>query len=168
VDNALEVVRELSGAFEPVAFSVDEGGLLHLLADEPGGGRALWVVDPSTGVREVRAALAPPFDQATAPPLLLHRRGVVLQAPLGLLCLGPDGAVRWARRVSLGSGAVATADDQLLAADGSELVTFDSQGQRTVLHRFDGESLVGPPLLDRSGEITVATSSKVLRLRPKR
>ena len=167
VDSALEVVRVLSGAFDPVALSVDESGFLHLIVDEPEGGRALWVVD-STGVRQLRVPLLAPFDQATTPPIILLCRQIIVQSPGRLLCLGADGGVRWVRRTAVGAGAIATADDQLVVADGRELCTFDREGQRAVLHRFETEELRGAPILEPRGEFTVATKDKVLRLVAKR
>lgn len=167
VDESLEILRVLTGSFDAVALSVDEEGYLHLIVDEPGKPRALWIVAPD-GVRTLRLPLPKPYDQASTPPLILHGRQVIVQAPAGLFCVGADGVTHWARTLAVGSGAVVLSDDTLLATDGHDLVTFDREGQRAVLHHFPEHALIGPPIPGDAGEITVATKTQVLRLTPRK
>lgn len=165
VDEGLEIVGVLTGAFEPVALSVDDAGVMHLIVDTPGRPRALWSVAPD-GERSLLLPLPVPYDQAKDPPIVLRGRQVIVRAPAGLLCVGPDGATLWTAPLAPGGALLALADDTLLATDGHDLVSFAGDGTRSVVHHFPDHTLVGPPLVSASGEITLATRTQVLRLRP--
>jgi hypothetical protein len=158
VDESLEITAVLTGDFEPLAISVNEAGVLHLLVDEPGPRRALWVVTP-LGVRTLREVL--PWRETFGTPLPLAGGDVVVRGPAGLLRIGRR---RWEVPLADGGGATALSGDTVLATDGNELITLDDSGRRTVVHHFSEHQLRGPPVIGANGEITVTTRTEVLRL----
>ncbi|MBK7827405.1 hypothetical protein [Nannocystis sp.] len=165
VDESLDIVRVLTFHGEPVALSVDAAGVLHLIVDAPGEPRALWIV-AWDGQRSLRLPLPAPYDRTQQPPLLLPTGQVLVRAPAGLLCLGQGGEIHWTGCLAPDGGAVALADGSVLATDGHDLVRFAADGARTIVHQFPDHLLRGPPLVSDGGEITLATRTEILRLRP--
>jgi hypothetical protein len=174
---ALRPVGLVTGEFQPIALSVDEGGWVHLLVDElvddPAGGgqtagpRALWVLDPQ-GTRRVRFVLPRPLHEATAPPVIGYGHRIYLQGGGQLLALDPKGSIVWSRPIDAdASAAMVTPNDDVLVAEGKDLVAFDERGQRRVVHSMP-EAITTAPVLTTSGDgrLLLASSDTLYCLTP--
>jgi hypothetical protein len=166
-DLALEVQSVLSGAFEPVALSLDETGRAHLLADA-GGRRSLWIVDPE-GRRVAAFDLPEGASGPAAPPTIGHDHRVYLVASRRVLAVGADGVLAWEKPLRAASSGIAvTSDDRLLVCDGGELAAFDADGVRTLVYAAEGDTFKSPPAMAPDGSILIAGANSVHCLEPAR
>lgn len=167
MDWDLRIHQDFTGEFLPISLSLDEAGAMYLCVEERDSDDrpSFWVVQPDGG-RTVQFPLEKPCQDLIAPPIVGYEHTAHLLSKDGVIAVAPSGEARWARSAEGGfAGAVVTADDQLVASDGNQLVAFDQHGQRRVLFESE-EPLVTPPLLTGPGEVLVASPSRLYKLVP--
>jgi hypothetical protein len=158
----LKVRAAFSGQFQPQAISLDEAGRAHLLV-QTAQGQALWVVSPA-GRREMEVRVE---GVEPEPPIIGWDHRVYLPAKNRLVVVDPSGRLLpdYPARGPL-AGAIVTADSQILASSGKELVAYLPRGREAaprVLWTFAAE-LVTPPVLTGGREILVASASELFCL----
>lgn len=152
--------------FEPQLLSADEAGYMHLVAGR-GSARLLWVVSPA-GLRVAQAELSPTLGPLGAPPVIGYDRRIFVWGSTRLQAYTPDAKPLWDWQCPEGiAGVGVSTNDQLLLACGSEVRAIDSAGKARTLFRFDGETIVGPPVLAANGDLLVATRTRLHRLGPR-
>lgn len=162
-DLSLKAQVILSAEFEPLAISLDEKGTIYLMVRSQEK-VALWTVSPEGG-RQTTFQMPRDMQISPIPPIVGYNHRAYIIGSDRVLAIDPNGKLAWVKGLkSPHAAAVITADDQLLVADGSELVAFDATGQRRVLHVFTGELLSTPPVLTASGEILVAAQQHLYLL----
>jgi hypothetical protein len=156
----LEPQALLTGTFRPQSLSMDEGRRMFLLADTGGGQTALWQVSPA-GERIYSCPMPPGFPSAAAPPIIGFDHTVYIARGRFLLSVARDGKLNWSREApSAITGAVVTADDQLVTTEGSQIAAWNPKGVRRVLAAFP-EPLVTAPVLTREGELLAASRTRL-------
>lgn len=157
LDPALQVRSMLTGEFQPLAFSLDEARRIYLLLAQSGR-MFLWRISPA-GSRLYATPLPPGFNTVAAPPIVGYNHTVYLVSGRYLLSIAQDGKLNWSREAPTAiTGAIVTPDDHLVATEGTNVVSWNAQGERTVLYSFP-EPLVTAPVLTKDGEILAASRS---------
>ncbi|HWM89375.1 MAG TPA: hypothetical protein VN493_01265 [Thermoanaerobaculia bacterium] len=163
-DLDLKIELALTGSFTPDALSLDETGRIYL-AVEAQGRRVLWLISPA-GELLYSFELPPGFGSVLGPAVVGFDHAAYLLGERHVVAVTPEGHLKWARRHrGRPAGAVVTADDWLLVADGNELAAYDEDGQRHSLYTFP-EPLQTAPLLTSNGEYLLATATHLYCLRP--
>lgn len=172
LDGALQPLARFEAPFTPLAMSLDEAGRIYLIVrveDEPGRDRqALWILSPAAE-KLVEAAVPVHPNGAYTPPIVGYDHQVYVLLGDRILALSPEGDVLWDEHAGGRiAGAVVTADDQLLAAAGGLLMTFDAQGERTGLFYLDDDHWTTPPVLTAQHRLLVASTQYLycLQLKP--
>src|SRR5262249_43624478 len=128
-DLNLHIHADLKDSFEPIRMSLDETGRIYLVVRVKGQ-PALWLLT-SKGERQLSVPLPVDLQYLLTPPVIGYDHRVFLCAPNHLVAIGPDGRRAWEQTPKQAMGGIsATADDQLLVADGRELAVFDATGNR--------------------------------------
>jgi hypothetical protein len=158
-DTRLKVIDDLAEDFEPVAMSLDERGLVHLVV-RSGGKHALWVLDPKAGERSVSAPL--PGEPLGIPPLLGwdHRVFVLVQG--GVVALEADGRAAWTVSTAVAPvGATIARNGVLVVSAGSQVLQIEPDGRSRVALDV-GEPLATAPVLVSGTELLVATAGRLV------
>jgi hypothetical protein len=153
----------LTGTFDPVLMSLDEANRIYLVV-RSGQRFALWLVNPD-GERLYAIDLPESVPQPSGPPIVASDHTVYLIAGSQVIAVAPDGKLNWLKAAPghIG-GAIVTADDQLLLAEGDSITAWDRLGQRRVVHAFPGEKLTSPPVLASNGDLLVASQGSLFCL----
>jgi hypothetical protein len=142
--------------FEPLALSVDRAKRIYVVVRAEAAA-ALWVITPE-GERVLSVPIRGGNDLGAHPPVVGYAHRVHLFVDSRIVTVGPTGAVLWEQALEGAfGGAIVTADDELVASEGSSVSAFDGTGRRRVLQRFPDGSVRTPPVLTASGSILVAT-----------
>jgi hypothetical protein len=153
----LQVQAGLEGSFDPQAISLDESGRIYLLA-ERGGVQSLLLLK-SGGERLYSLDLPPASARPLAPPIVGFDHTVYVLSGSRIFAVDAVGHQKWTKSAASITGAVITADNRLVVADGGGVAVYDEAGEKTELLRQAG--LVTPPVLTREGELLVASRSAV-------
>jgi len=154
MDDDLKITRAITGDFEPLALSLDEDGLIHVVVHKSNGD-TLWVLTPEGELR--RSVLLPPGLKEFRPPVIGFDHHIFLITSGRVLCLDGGGSVKWGDGTKNNpGGAIVTPDNLLLVSEGSSLLVFGADGERSVLATLEGETLCTPPVLTDRGELLVA------------
>jgi len=162
-DTRLKVVDDLTDDFVPVALSLDEVGLVHLVVqakDKP----ALWILDVAAGERHVSAPL--PGDPTGTPALVGwdHRAYVMLRT--GVVAIEPDGRPAWTVATSEAPvGATITRNGVLVVAVGSQVLEIEPDGRSRVALDA-GDPLATAPVLVSDRELLVASPTRLFSAAP--
>jgi len=154
----LKVEAAFGSDFEPVAMSLDEAGRIWLVAHA--GQRArLFMISPAG---EQFYAVDLPAMTIVQPPVIAWDHGAYIVGREQLVAIGPDGKVKWSKP-SMGTvaGAAVTADDSLLASEGSAVTLLSPSGERRRVFSVPDGDLTTPPVLTADSEILVASSAKL-------
>jgi hypothetical protein len=147
--------------FEAGPMSLDEAGRIYVLVNQGSAQPILWVL---TQQGERVAVFTPPadFTMQAAPPVVGYDHRIYLFSRSEVVALNPQGTLEW-RRPSQGAvaGIAVTSGGTVVVAEGSSLSAFDAKGERHVLAKFDGESLITPPAMTPAGDILVATARRL-------
>lgn len=155
-DMNLNITQALSGEFTPLTMSLDESGRIYLIVEEKKG-RSLWLLLP-TGELAMTFELPSSFGQIIAPPIIGYNHQVYIVAYNKILAVNSPGKLVWQSSVEKKiSGAVITADEQLLVSAESELLAFDAKGQKRILFTVSNDNIQISPVLTSSGEILFAS-----------
>lgn len=158
-DARLAVLDELVADFEPVAMSLDEGGLVHLVARAEGKA-ALWVLDAAAGERRASALL--PGDPTGTPPLVGWDHRVFVLLETGVAALEPDGRAAWTVSTAAPpAGAVITRGGVLVVTTGSQVLMIEPDGRSRVALDV-GEAITTAPTLVSGTELLVATHGRLV------
>lgn len=153
----LQFQRAWSGSFLPLGLSLDEGGRAYLIVRAEGR-VSLWGLS-AEGQRLWSVPVPPECVYVIQPPIVGYDHTVYVVSAQQILAVAPDGKVRW-QRAGKGriSGAVAAANDLLVASEGTQVAAWDLEGERRVLHDFNDE-LATPPVLAPDGLLYAASRS---------
>jgi hypothetical protein len=158
-DLGLYIEAAWTGAFEPLAMSMDEAGRVHAIV-RASNRLSLWVLSPQGEL--IRGLDLPPdVRHVLGPPAIGYDHRTFVLAPDRVVVARPD-KEEW-YEVPLTGGAAGwgvTAGHRLLLSKGMELVSMDASAQRTVLHSFDAP-LATSPVLTSKGELLVASARKL-------
>jgi hypothetical protein len=165
LDMSLNVQSIVEGQFRVLSLSVDEQRRAYMAAQTPGGNE-LWVLTLD-GVRLFRTPLPPPRAGGYPPPIIGYDHTIMLPVDKRIIVISPDGRHVADYPISENfAGAVTTADDRLLVADGSELVAFERDGRAHVLADVGDDILRTTPALLGDGTVWLASSQHLYRLEP--
>ena len=162
MDLELRFQSALTGSFTPRFLSVDETGVIYLLADfkegtafaeiSDRGGRLNWFVLPSGAIPSM-------------PPVIGYDHTAYILAGSQIYSIGVAGKLNWTRAAGgTIAGAVATTDGRLVIAAGSLVSAYDAKGARQVLHTFKDHSISAGPIFTQSGDILVASGTSLFCL----
>ena len=158
----LKFQAALTGSFTPKVMSLDEAGRIYLVA-ESDGRTNLWLMSPE-GERYY-SFLFPPGATTEYPPIIGYDHTVYLITGEHVVAVGTDGKLKWSRspggRIA---GAVITTDDRLVVAAGSEILAYDSKGERRTLFQASGDSFVTPPIFTDASHLVVASAGALYSL----
>jgi outer membrane protein assembly factor BamB len=156
MDWNLNVHAALESVFKPHAISLDETGRIYLLADDA---RSWFLMLLKQGGDRIYTFELPRGTVPSAtPPIIGYDHSVYILSSRRVFSVGPNGKQQWSVTTTGNvAGAVVTADNLLLTAEGNEIATYDSKGERKVL--FQGDSFVTAPILNSSGELLVASKA---------
>jgi len=159
----LDLRLEPRGGRVPVrsvsALSLDERGDVHVVSEQAG----TWTYGLVHGGRAVaQRAVASPLGRRIRPPVVAadHRVYLVGDDRLGVFDPGVRPVGEWAVGARV-SGAMIGGDGSLLVGAGHEILAFDRDGTRSVLHDFGREQVRTAPVLDAKGRLLVATTASV-------
>ena len=153
----------LTGTFDPVRMSLDEAGRIYLVV-RSGQRFALWLVDPD-GERLYAVDLPESVPEPSGPPIVAPDHTAYLIAGSQVIAVAPDGKLNWLKAASgRVAGAIVTADDQLVLAEGDAITAWNRLGQRRVVHVIPGEQLNSPPVLASNGDLLVASQGSLFCL----
>lgn len=155
IDEALQRVRVLAGAMQPVALSADRSGRLYAVVHN-GRSLALWVVTEN-GEQIVNAPLPGWPEDRVAPPVIDHTGAAFVSCGDHLVAINARGRVHWQHSQGPALASV-TADDRLIVAQGEQVSVFEPDGMREVIFRLPGQELRTPPVLV-GGRLLVASST---------
>jgi hypothetical protein len=156
LDLDLKIQQVFTGAFEPLAMSLDEAGRMYVVA-QVNGRAQLWLVTPK-GDRSYSFALPEGITSVNAPPIVGYDHTVYLLAGRLILAVGQNGKLLWQHSASAPiGGAVAMADGRLLVAEGDAVAVFDGEGGRRVVYSIPGHPLMAAPILTSGGELLLLT-----------
>ncbi|PYS40748.1 MAG: hypothetical protein DMG14_09570 [Acidobacteria bacterium] len=155
MDDRLNVIRAITGEFQPLSLSLDDTGRLYVLVRSSGEGR-FWIVTRE-GARLLD--LAVPLGQDTfPPPPIIDRSGrAYLLLPGEVLALDATGEIAWREKVEGTLFATLTADGTLVAAVGPNVLAFDAEGKQRILATVADDALRTPPVLDARGRLYVSS-----------
>ena len=159
LDTSLNIRQGMTGNFVPAIFSLDEAGRIYLI-EQSGGENSLWLLQPD-GERLYSFRLPPGITNLIAPPIIGYNHVVYLISHSATFAVGQDGKLNWSRDPQSSiSGAVVTADDQLLTSEGNQVAAWDAKGERHVVYTFP-ERLTTAPILAANGELLVASRASI-------
>jgi hypothetical protein len=165
MDMSLNVQSIVEGDFRVLSLSVDEQRRAYMATQTPGGNE-LWVLTLD-GVRLLRMPLPPPRAGGYTPPIVGYDHTIMLPVDKRIIVISPEGRHIADYPVSENfAGAVTTADDRLLVADGSELVAFERDGRAHVLADVGDDILRTAPALLAGGTVWLASGQHLYRLEP--
>jgi len=155
------VRRRLLDKFDAGPMSLDESGRIYVLVNQGVPRPSLWVL---TQEGERVAAFDPPIDFSLTgtPPVVGYDHQIYLASRHEIIMLSAQGAVLW-RRPSQGSivGMAITPAGSLIVVEGSAVSAFDAKGERQVLYKSEGESLITPPAMTAGGDLVVASTRRL-------
>jgi hypothetical protein len=165
LDTELRINAIVEGKFRPLAFSLDEGMRIYLLA-ETSQGRALWIL--TRDGHRIASFTLPDGEGRSGPPIIAYSHHVYLASADHLLAVDARGKLVWGRSVEDGpiSGAVTTADDHLLLCAGTSILAWSIAGERRLVWRSEGEALLTAPILTSRGDLLVASGKHLYCLTP--
>lgn len=161
-DLALRPVASLTGAFRPLALSLDEQDRAHLVV-MTATGPALWVVEPD-GRRVVNRPLALATRRLLAPPIVSHHHQIYLVYADRIMALESDGRPWWDTGIEAIAGAVMTADDRLLVAAGRQVLAY--RGAEPTVLATTLDALTTAPILSAAGLLLVASADTLFAYEP--
>jgi hypothetical protein len=164
VNGALEIEGVFqAGDVEPMLLSADESAWMYLIVRR-GASRSMWVVRPD-GRRHVNVPISEQVGEIAGPPAVGYDHRIYLWTKTAVLAFSPGGERLWEQQIPGGvAGVGVSTDDRVIVGAGSEVSALDPAGQRTVLYRFEGETITAPPILAINGDLLVATDQRLYRL----
>lgn len=163
LDLNLVVRRILTGSFEPVAISLDDGGYVYLLAEE--GARTVLSCISIAGERLFAYSL-PEGVRATYAPIIGYDHTVYLPTPGMIYAVGVDGKERWARPAVGGChGAVVTNDDVLIVSEGMTIAAYLGSDERRQIADLE-KPVAAAPVLFAPGRLLAASESTLHLFEP--
>jgi outer membrane protein assembly factor BamB len=155
-DINLNITQTLSGDFIPATMSLDEAGRIYLIVEEKKV-RSLWLLLP-TGELAMTFELPSSFGQTIMPPVIGYNHQAYIVAENKILAVNTEGKLVWQNSLEKKiRGAAITADEQLLVSAESELLSFDTKGQKQTLFTVSNDNIQTSPVLTSSGEILFAS-----------
>jgi hypothetical protein len=157
----LDIKHAWEADFKPHAISTDEADRVFLTVSTKRGSE-MWLVNPAGEI--LYKFLVPGIAQdLKIPPIIGFDHTAYLLAGQQIYAVSSDGKLQWAKsaRRTLG-GAIVTSNDRLVATEGSEIVSYDTKGQREILAQLSDDPFVTPPVLSAHGEILAATKTALV------
>ena len=155
MDDRLNVIRAITGEFQPLSLSLDDTGRLYVLVRSGGEGR-FWIVTRE-GARLLDLAVPLGPDTFPPPPIIDRSGRAYLLLPGEVLALDATGEIAWREKVEGTLFATLTADGTLVAAVGPNVLAFDAEGKQRILATVADEALRTPPVFDARGRLYVSS-----------
>lgn len=159
IDRSGEVRPIIDGKFDALGISIDDEGTAHALVRTDVNELAVWSAPTAYGGSVGRKKLGRHRRDRNETPPILGRTVHVVVLDDRIVALAPDGKKVWERIGALTGGATITADDRLLTASDSTILSIDANGRATKLVDEPRVVFVTPPILDAKGALVVASGS---------
>jgi outer membrane protein assembly factor BamB len=159
-DMNLNVTQAFAGDFTPVTMSIDEAGRIYLIVEEKKR-RSLWLLFP-TGELTMTFELPSSFGEIIMPPVIGYNHQAYIITKNKILVVSSEGKLIWQSSLEKKiGGASITTDEQLLVSTESELLAFDTKGQKQTLFAVSNDNIQTSPVLTSSGEILFASVKRL-------
>ena len=164
----LEVIKELTGDFIPLAMSLDEKMRIYLIADIEIENRfqtEFWIVDPE-GNLICRTEIPSIEYNFLTPPAIDITHTVYIPYKNKIIAVSSSGEILWEEYIQQPLGGIAAINNYLFVSEGSILTAIDHKGERRFFYNFDDDLFTSPILVNN--QIFVATRKHLYCLIPKK
>ena len=97
------------------------------------------------------------FSPTATPPIIGYNDNIYLLEANKILAINTEGKIIWQSDLEKKiSGAVMTANDQLLVSAENELLAFDTKGNKRVVFTLSDDTISAAPILKANDELILA------------
>ena len=168
LNHDLDVIKELSGNFIPLAMSLDEEMRIYLLADieiENGLQTQFWIIDPEGNL--ICSTKIPSIESNyLTPPAIDNTHTAYVAYENKIIAVSSTGEILWEEYVQQPLGGISALKECLFVSEGDILTCFDHYGNRRFFYDFNDKLSTSPILINN--QIFVATRKYLYCLIPKK
>lgn len=166
IDENMQIQKALISEFNPIYFSISkEGDIYAAIINE--ANLFLWRLDQLGGLY-FSINLSAKLNDIIMPPIIGFDKKIYCLSKDRILTFNSEGDILWNQHAGGPiTGAIVTADDQLLVSAGNFIAAFNDKGERRILYVFPSEKLCTPPILTADNLMFVASQNNLYCLRIK-